>query len=312
MKYYIGADVGGTNLAAGVVDENYRIISKEVLPAGNDRAASEVIDDIANVIQMAINEAGLTTDDFETCGIGMPSYVNPRTRLLVHANCFGWKNFPIYEYLEKKLPFKIEIGNDANCAAFGEYLNGAAKNTRNIVMLTLGTGLGGAVIIDGQIYSGADSMGTELGHVKLVYGGKTCTCGQKGCAEAYCSATALIGQAKTAMDADPFSLLWKLCSKESLNGEMIFKALKERDATAQRVFDQYIDYLSCAISSYITIFRPEKIILGGGISNAGELLLSPLRKKLIDNTFGAKEIGIPDVVLASLGNDAGIIGAAFI
>lgn len=314
MNYYLGLDVGGTNLAAGVVDEEYHMLSGISIPTRAKRSIEEITDDMAAVSLAAIKEAGLTVNDFHFWGIGMPSYVNPKTNLLVHANCFGWRNVPIYRYLENKLPLQIYIENDANCAALGEVLAGAARKEQNVIMLTLGTGVGGGIIVDGNIFCGADLMGAELGHAKLVYNGELCTCGQRGCAEAYCSATALIRQMKEATGKAPDSLLWDLCrgDLEKLEGKSLFEAVRQGDKTAGQVLWQYADYLSCAMSTYITLFRPDKIILGGGIANAGELLLEPLRERLMINTFAGSEIGVPEVVTAKLGNDAGIIGAAFL
>lgn len=314
MNYYVGLDVGGTNLAAGVVDEEYRMLSKVSVPTRADRTIEEITDDMAAVTKAAIEEAGLSVKDFRSWGIGMPSYVNPGNNLLVHANCFGWRNVPIYEYLDHKLPLEVHIENDANCAALGETLAGAAKKEQNVIMLTLGTGVGGGIIMDGKIFCGADLMGTELGHAKLVYNGVPCTCGQKGCVEAYCSATALIRQMKEAARQVPDSFLWELCGGDlnKLEGKSLFEAVRRGDRTAKQVLLQYADYLSCAMSTYITLFRPDKIILGGGIANAGELLLEPLRERLVANTFAGSEIGVPEVITAKLGNNAGIIGAAFL
>lgn len=314
MDYYLGLDVGGTNLAAGVVDGEYHMLSRIEVPTRAERSIEEITDDMAEVTLAAIKEAGLSVKDFHSWGIGMPSYVNPETNLLVHANCFGWRNVPIYQYLENKLPLSIHIENDANCAALGEVLAGAARKEQNVIMLTLGTGVGGGIIMDGKIFCGADLMGAELGHAKLIYNGVTCTCGQKGCVEAYCSATALIRQMKECVWKVPGSILWELCQGdlEKLEGKSLFEAVRRKDKTAEQVLWQYVDYLSCALSTYITLFRPDKIILGGGIANAGELLLEPLRERLMVNTFAGSEIGVPEVITAKLGNDAGIIGAAFL
>lgn len=314
MNYYVGLDVGGTNLAAGVVDETYHILSEVSIPTGAGRSIEEITDDMAAVTLKAIREAGLTVNDFHSWGIGMPSYVNSKTDLLVHANCFGWRNVPIYPYLEKKLPLPVYIENDANCAALGEVLAGAARDEQNVIMLTLGTGVGGGIIMDGKIFCGADLMGAELGHAKLVYNGERCTCGQKGCVEAYCSATALIRQMKAAAATDKSSILWELCGgdPDRLEGKSLFEAIRRGDIVAKQVLWQYADYLSCAMSTYIVLFRPDKMILGGGIANAGELLLEPLRERLAVNTFAGSEIGVPEVITAKLGNEAGMIGAAFL
>lgn len=314
MKYYLGLDVGGTNLAAGVVDETYRLISRLSVPAHAGRSIDEITADMESVSRAVIQEAGFSVTDFDTWGIGMPSYVNPHTNLLVHANCFGWKNVPICQYLEKRLPLQVLIENDANCAALGETLAGAARQEENVIMLTLGTGVGGGIIIDKKIYCGADMMGAELGHIKLVYNGAACSCGQKGCVEAYCSATALVRQAKEAALSNKDSVLWDLCHGdiECMEGKTLFDAVRLSDFTAGRVLEQYIEYLSSALSTYIALFRPNKIILGGGMAQAGDLLIRPLQERLIPNTFAGSEIGVPQIVKAELGNDAGIIGAAFL
>ncbi|MBC5690580.1 ROK family protein [Mediterraneibacter sp. NSJ-55] len=314
MKYYLGLDVGGTNFAAGIIDENYRVIEKISVPAGAGRSIEEITEDMANVSLEVVKKAGVDISDFTSWGIGMPSFVNPRTNLLVHANCFGWKNVPIYSYLERHIPLPIYIENDANCAALGETLAGGAKGYENVLMLTLGTGLGGGIILNKKIYAGADMMGAELGHTKLVYNGAACTCGQYGCAEAYCSATALIRQAKEALERDPESLMVRLCDGDisKLEAKTVFDAMKQGDDTARQVIEQYIDYLSCAISSFVVIFRPEIIILGGGVANAGEILRRPLQERLLVNTYAGSEIGVPDIKIAECGNDAGLIGAAML
>lgn len=203
MKYYLGLDVGGTNLAAGVVDEAFRLLSKVSCPSGAGRQMEEIVADMAAVSQKAVRESGIPEKNISSWGIGMPSAINPATGLLVHANCFGWKNVAIYTSLKKYSRLPIYIENDANCAALGETLAGSGAGCKNVLMVTLGTGFGGGVIIDGKIYAGGDGMGAELGHTKLVYNGKRCTCGQRGCIEAYCSATALIRQAQESIKEHP-------------------------------------------------------------------------------------------------------------
>jgi glucokinase len=313
-KYYLGLDLGGTNIVAGVVDEAYNIISKKSIPANAGRPIEEVTYDMAEVSKEAVQQAGLRLSDMSSWGIGMPSCVNPATNLLVHANNFGWKNVPIYEHLQKHISLPIYISNDANCAAYGEVLAGAAKRHTDAVMLTLGTGVGGGIILNKKIYSGADNMGAELGHTKLVYNGVQCTCGQYGCLESYCSSTALIRRTKEAVKAHPDSRIMELAGHDAnkINGETVFDAAGKGDPLAMEIVDEYISYLAAGISTFIVIFRPQVIILGGGIAHAGDMLLEPLNKKLFTCTFAAEEIGIPEVIRAELGNDAGLIGAAFL
>lgn len=313
-KYYLGLDVGGTNIVAGVVDSDFRILAKESIPTPAGESIEKITSDIAETGKRAIQKSGISPEDISSWGIGMPSCINPKTNLLVHANCFGWKNVPIYDYLKKHISKPIYIANDANSATYGETLAGAAGQYENVIMLTLGTGVGSGIIIDKKIYSGADNMGAELGHTKLVYNGTPCTCGQKGCLEAYCSSTALIRNTQEAVMDEPDSLIMRLCGndKDKINGEIIFEAAKAGDPLATKLIDEYISYLAAGISSFITIFRPEVIILGGGLAHAGDFLFKPLSERLYTCTFGADEIGLPPIVGAELGNDAGIIGAAFL
>jgi len=313
-KYYLGFDLGGTNMVAGVVDESYRIISKESVPTQAGRPIEEITSDMAEVSKKAVSRAGLGLTDISSWGIGMPSYVNPKNNLLVHANNFGWKNVPIYDYLKKHISLPIYIANDANCAAYGEVLAGAASEYTDVIMLTLGTGVGGGIVMNKKIYSGYDNMGAELGHTKLVYNGVRCTCGQNGCLESYCSSTALIRQTRELVETNPDTLIMDMCKYDTdrINGEIIFESARQGDPLALRIVDEYISRLAAGISTFITIFRPETIILGGGIAHAGDLLLEPLNEKLYSSTFAAEEIGIPRIIRAKLGNDAGIIGAAFL
>ncbi|MBR5100130.1 MAG: ROK family protein [Bacteroidales bacterium] len=296
--FHLGLDVGGTNLAAAVIDSRFNILSRASIPAGAGRSIEAITDDMAKVSILAVERAGISMEDVAGWGIGMPSCVNARTNLLVHANCFGWHNVPIYDYLRGKLPLDVKIDNDANCAALGEALAGAARGHENALMLTLGTGVGGGIILDGKIYAGADGMGAELGHSKLVFEGERCTCGQKGCLEAYCSATALQRDAARAgFEGD---------------ARAVFDAAKSGNPVAEGLVDRYIAYLAAGLSTFITIFRPEIIILGGGVAAAGDRLFVPLREKMCECTFGAEEIGLPPVIPALLGNDAGLVGAAFL
>ena len=309
-RYDLGLDVGGTNLSAGVVDENGRLVGRAALPAGAGRDIEEITADMANVSRLAVESAGLTMSDMSSWGIGMPSYVNPRTGLLVHANCFGWRNVPIYRYLDHRLCLPPYIENDANCAILGEMIAGAARGCRSAVMLTLGTGVGSGIILDGRIYSGTDGLGAELGHTKLVFRGRRCTCGQLGCLDGYCSARGLVDTAKERISDG--SMMWELCRYDirKLEASMISLAARQGDRCACEAWETYLDQLAAAIGNFIAVFRPEAIILGGGVAKAGDQLLVPLKQKVKDSTFAAQEIGIPDIRLAQAGNDAGIIGAA--
>ena len=313
-KYYLGFDLGGTNMVAGVVDEEYNIISKKSIPTKAGRSVDEITYDMAEVSKEAVRQARLELTDISSWGIGMPSCINPATNTLVHLNNFGWKNVPIFDYLKKYISLPTYLSNDANCAAYGEVLAGAARRYSDAIMLTLGTGVGGGIVINNKIYSGYDTMGAELGHTKIVYNGVQCTCGQYGCLESYCSSTALIRRTKEAVKEKPGSLILEMAGHDpnKIDGEMVFESSKKGDALAAELVDEYISYLAAGLSSFIVIFRPQVIILGGGIAHAGDMLLEPLNKKLYTCTFAAEVIGIPKVIRAELGNDAGLIGAAFL
>jgi len=315
MKHYVGVDLGGTNIVSGVVDEKYNILSRcSVKTLGFERPFEAVVADIAALAEDAVRKAGMSMDKISSIGLGTPSCINPKTRLLVHANSMGWHNVPLYDELEKHLKKPLFIKNDADCAALGEVLTGYMGEYKNALMITLGTGVGGGMVINGKIFNGCDHMGAEMGHTKLVYDGVPCTCGQKGCFESYASATALIAQTKEAIQQNPTSKMHEMCGGNpgKIDGKLAFSAARQGDSTAIRVVDQYISYLAAGLSTLITIFRPEVIIIGGGIGGEGEFLLGPLNKRIHDLTFAADEIGVPKAIAAKLGNDAGLIGAAML
>lgn len=314
MKLFLGIDLGGTNIAAGVVDERGHILKKHSVKTNAAQPFEGLVSDIARAAYRAAELAGVKMEEISSVGLGTPSLINPETNLLVNANNLGWRNVPLPEELGRHFPIPLYIRNDADCAALGEVLAGAAREYENALMITLGTGLGGGVVMNRRIFNGCDHMGAELGHTKLVYNGVQCTCGQYGCVEAYASATALIRQARAAVSAHPESRMADLCGGDlaQMDARIPFEAARQGDRAAGMVVDQYISYLAAGLSSFVVVFRPQVILIGGGISNEGERLLDPLNEKLFQYTFGAQEIGVPPVVRAQLGNDAGIIGAALL
>jgi glucokinase len=254
----------------------------------------------------------LTFKDFPCVGVGVPSCINPHSGLLVFANNTNWRNAPLREELRKHIPIPVYIGNDANCAVVGEAMAGAARGKQDVLMITLGTGLGGGLISGGKLYLGADGMGMEPGHTVLVHDGIECTCGLKGCLESYGSVVALIRQAQEAMEQCPESGLHKAMTDNGgkLNGKLIFDCAISGDKTAQRVVDQFLEYVANGIGSLVNLFRPEVVLIGGGICNAGDYLMKPLNEKLPKYVFASDIIGCPPAIRATLGNAAGTIGAA--
>lgn len=311
--YYIGVDLGGTNIATAVVNEKFEIVSKASIPTNANRPAEEIAKDIAKTIDMAIEKAEIAKSDVKSVGIGSPGAVNAEKGVIEFAGNLGFDNVPLVEYVEKYSGIKCFVENDANAAAYGELIAGAGKGAKNFVAITLGTGVGGGVIIDGKIFSGWNSFGAELGHINLIMDGEPCTCGRNGCWEAYASATALIRQTKAAMEQDKKSKMWEIAgSIDNVNGKTAFDGMRAGDKTATDVCNKYIEYVACGIVDVINIFQPEFVCIGGGISKEKENLRKPVEEYVNKYRFGKTAKKKTEIKIAELGNDAGIIGAAFL
>lgn len=311
MKARIGIDLGGTGIKAGVVDENMRIIAKSVRPTDPSRPFETVVSDMAAAAKQAARQAGIAPGEALCIGVGTPSFIHPDTGRLVLVANTRWKDVCFIEELEKHLPRPIHVENDANCAIWGERLAGAAKGRDLVLMLTLGTGLGSGLLVGGKLFTGSRGMGPEIGHSVFVHDGLPCTCGLNGCLEAYTSVSALIRQTRTAMDAHPESAMHThAAANKRVSGRTAFDCAKAGDETAIAIVSQYIDYLASGLGSLINIFRPELVLIGGGLSNEREALLRPLRERVERYVYACDLIGAPPIERALLGNDAGIIGAA--
>lgn len=314
MKHYLGIDLGGTNIAAGLVNENYEIIAECSVKTGSKRGAEAVIDDMANVAKQAVEKAGISMQDVEWVGVGAPGTCNKDTGIIEYSNNLDWYDIPLTQMLEERLGKKVYIENDANAAAYGEYVAGSAKKAATSVMVTLGTGVGGGIIINNSIYGGFNFAGAELGHTVIVVDGRDCTCGRKGCLEAYASATGLICTTKEHMEKDPASVMWKICDGESgkVNGRTAFDAMRAGDAEGKAAVDEYIKYLACGITNIINTFQPDMLCIGGGISHEGDYLMKPLKEIVAREVYSRNSAKNTEIVAASLGNAAGIIGAAML
>ncbi len=307
--YYIGVDLGGTNIAVGIVDENYNIVGKKSVKTISSRPFEEIVHDMAVCIRDILTQYDISEDDVASVGIGAPGSLDTENGIMVYANNFkDGTDIHISEMLRKEFDKPVRIGNDANVAALGEALAGAAKGHKNCVMITLGTGVGGGIIIDGKIYEGYRSAGAEIGHIVLIKGGEKCTCGRYGCWEAYASATALVKQTKAAIDRHPETIMSK---SGTVNGRTAFEAARKGDKTGLEVVKNYIEYIGEGLIDIVNVFRPEIIIIGGGICNEGDYLLKPLKEYVNKYAYGGKLNPEQEIVAARLGNDAGIIGAAF-
>ena len=311
--YRIGIDLGGTNIVAGIVDKNYHLMATASCKTNMPRPADDIIADMARVSREAVQKAGLTMADIDGVGVGSPGSCNSDSGVVERAANLGFVNEPVQEKLQKLLGKPVRIENDANAAAYGEMLAGAAKGTRHAICITLGTGVGGGVIADGLIIAGHNFAGGELGHIVIVADGELCTCGRRGCWEAYSSATGLIRQTKAAMDANKDSVMWSLSDNGNrVTGRTAFDAMRQGDKAGKQVVDQYIRYLACGLTNIINIFQPEVLCIGGGISREGETLLAPVREIVSKEQFAQNTASKTRICAAELGNDAGIIGAAYL
>ncbi len=305
--YRIGIDLGGTNIAVGVVDDHHRIVAEASLPAGAHRPAEQVVADMCRAVELALDKAGLTPADCASIGVGTPGTCDPERGVVVRAYNLNWFDVPVCAMLTAHFGLPARLSNDANCAALAETVAGAAVGCRNMMLITLGTGVGGGIIVDGRIVSGLGGAGGEPGHSLLVLDGEPCTCGRRGCWEVYASATALIRQGREAAAAHPTSLLNRY---PELTGRDVFDAADAGDETAQAVLERYYVYVAAGITDLVNILSPEMVLIGGGISRQGERLLRPIRRYVAANCFGGAKRLQPVIQAAQLGNEAGIIGAA--
>ena len=313
MKYYVGIDLGGTNIVAGLVDENYNILGKVSRKTNRPRPAEEIAADMAACALDVIKQQGLTTEQVEWVGIGTPGIANSATGIIEYSNNLDFHNVPIVKWISEATGLPAFVENDANAAAYGEYVAGAAKGARNAVCITLGTGVGGGIVIDGKIYSGSNFAGAEIGHTVLCMDGPQCTCGRRGCFEVYSSATGLIRMTKEAIAEHPESLMAKTAEEQgTVSARTAFDCMRQGDAAAKEVVDFYIRALAAGITNTINIFQPDVLCIGGGVCNEGDALLLPMKEIVAKEVYTRNSEKNADIVIAKLGNDAGIIGAAFL
>ncbi len=306
--YYVGIDVGGTGVKAGVVDDNGQIIAKASVKTAVEKGADAVMEDMAQVAGMAVEQAGLEMEQIEAIGIGIPGVLDPATGVVPFCTNLGWHQVPVIERMHELTGRPIFVDNDATVAALAESVAGISAGVKNSVFLTLGTGVGGGIVLDGKVYSGSHGVASELGHQITHAGGEKCTCGNRGCWERYASATALIRMGKEAAKAHPESALAKF---EDLTAKDVVDSAKAGDEAALAVFDQYTEELAMGMVNIINYLDPEIIAIGGGVSAAGEFLLEPVREKLKKYVF-YKDLPYAEIKLATMGNDAGIVGAAML
>ncbi|MCL2633275.1 MAG: ROK family protein [Oscillospiraceae bacterium] len=312
-KYYIGVDIGGTNVKCGIVDDGGKILYKQSIKTESDRGYKEVVQDIAKLVQEVVETSNIPLKKIEWLGVGCPGICNKDTGIVEVSNNLNWHNVPLLTDLAKLTGFPVHIDNDANAAAYGEFIAGAAKGTSSAIIITLGTGVGSGIILNKKMYSGMNYAGGEIGHMVIEADGAECTCGRKGCFEAYSSATGLIRMTKEALEKDRGSKMHELVE---LNGKIsartAWNAAKLEDKSGKEVVEKFIKYLACGITNVINIFQPDIVCIGGGVCGEGDNLLKPLKKIVNAEVFSKNSNKKTDLAICKLGNDAGIIGAAML
>ena len=307
MKQYIGVDIGGTTVKAAVVDENGKIVRRSTIPTLPTRPFAEVAADIAKQIQEL--SAG---EKIEGAGVGCPGTIDSASGVVKFSANLYWTDAPLGEELGKRTGLSVRVSNDANVAALGETRFGSGKDYTDTALITLGTGVGGGLVVDGKLFEGYRGMGAEIGHTVVEVDGVKCNCGRKGCLESYASATALIRDTVFAMQTDRNSAMWEFVGDDlnKVDGRTSFECAKKGDKTAQGVVDRYLKYLAEGIGNIVNVFRSQAVILGGGVCAQGKYLTEPLQKLVDEYSYGADPQYNTKILIASLGNDAGIIGAA--
>lgn len=307
--YCIGVDIGGMSVKIGVVDRNGNILKKGKVVTDVDGGEHKIISDIGHLI---LELADPADRDFVGIGIGCPGAINSSTGVVDRAFNLKWHKVALAEELARIINKPIKVSNDANVAALGETMYGVGRMYTDTVFITLGTGVGGGIVLGGKLYEGNEGKGAELGHMVLTVDGEPCSCGRRGCMEAYCSATALIRETKKAMQADKSSSMWGFVGGdiEKVDGRTAFECSKTGDMSAAAVVDYYVKYLGEGMLNFANIFRPQAIILGGGVCAQGDYLIYKLKDYCKDRNYGFANTPRFDILVAQLGNDAGIIGAA--
>ena len=308
-KYYIGIDLGGTFIKGGIVDDLGNLIVNDKVPTEAERGEAGVSENIAALCRSLLSSVNMTEADIVGIGLGVPGTVDSERGEVVYSNNLGWGHFFIASRLESLVGLPVRIGNDANVAALGETVFGAGRGFRTTVMITLGTGVGSGIVIDGKLFEGNRSAGAELGHSVIVARGEPCTCGRRGCLEAYASATALIRDTKRAMEKHKDSKMWEIGGLDAVTGKTAFD-YAETDAAAAEVVRNYIEMLGAGMTNICNELRPEAILLGGGMCAQGDALIKPLRQFVEREIFGGASGPQVKLLTAELQNSAGILGAA--
>ena len=313
--YYLGVDLGGTTIKVGLVDENYKILHSISGPTKRERKSQEVLKDMAMLCIEVMKKEEITEKDIHSIGIGSPGIASPEDGVILSSSNLNFDHVNVRQEIKKYIDTDVYVENDANAAALGEVICGAAKGESNVVVVTLGTGVGGGLITGGKVNRGSFFGAGEIGHqVIQAVDGIACGCGRKGCWEQYASATALIRQAREKVISNPDSLIAKNVEEgnlDNINAKLVFDCAKDGDKAANEVLDQYFKYIACGVTNMINILEPSMIVLGGGMSAQKSYLTDPVTKNVQNEMYGGLSLKTK-ITSAILGNDAGIIGAALL
>lgn len=307
----IGIDIGGTSIKGAAVTPDGKVLDVFSLPVDKNDNQDQTIDKLIVVLKNYLAEHHYDKSNVLGIGLGIPGSIDSPKGIVSYSNNLKWEDLHIVEKIEKELGIRAKITNDANAATLGEAKFGAGKEYKNLLMVTLGTGVGGGIVIDGKLYEGNEGKGAEIGHSVIVLDGRPCTCGRKGCLEAYASATGLIYDTKIAMEEHKDSLMWKVAEKlGKVDGRVAFEAMRQNDKYAKDVVNNYIKYLGEGLMNFFNVLRPDAVILSGGIANEGDYLVVLLDKYCRDRNFGYNCTPEVKILISKLGYDSGKIGAA--
>lgn len=309
MKYTIGVDIGGTNIVVGIIDEDYNVVIKESFKTNAPRSAEEICDEIISSYKSIALKSNINPDELTEIGIACPGII--KDGIVVSATNLKFTDTPLKSIMEEKSGLRCEVCNDANAVALAEYIVSGDDDIHSLVAVTIGTGIGGGIVIDGKIIDGFNGAGAELGHITVEKDGKPCACGSKGCLETYCSASALVKETKKAMIDHPDSKLWEICNDiNAVDGKTVFRASELGDKVSEQVLDTFLNYLSIGVINMITLLQPEILVIGGGMSKEKDALIEPLKKLVIENSLTKNLTEKTTIKTAVLFNDAGLVGAA--
>lgn len=313
--YNLGIDLGGTNIVVGVVDKENNIIGKAERKTNLPRPAENIFEDMYAAALDALDKAGLSMKDIECVGLGTPGAVEPDTGVITYSANLFFHNVPAKKMLEERFGKISFVGNDANCAAFGEFIAGAGKYARDMIAVTLGTGVGGGIILNKKLHVGFNGAAGEIGHMVIHVDGEGCNCGRKGCWETYASATALNRMTKELLESTHDPILEKVIAAEGeINAKVPYKAAREGSKVCAELCEKYAKYVATGVLNLINMLEPEVICIGGGVSHEGDALLQPILEYVAKESYTREndEEMQTSIKLAELGNDAGIIGAALL